>query len=276
MTYAEFLRQQGADDATITLLDTAIARRAYDAQQAAISAAEQSRDAALDNVRQTREWFNNTQIPEFRGMQNDLIRSQANEARFRTVLKSAVDQGLIELDPSFKLDGDGAAGATTPPAAAATIDTSKFVTMEQLSRVAATEGKAIARMSKMAAEHDRLGLPDVDWEALYDEAVVAKTPLPQYWENKFAVPAARQARSKKISDEHDQKMREEGAKSERERFATEYGSNPDLRNPLPSSNPLTVRKSAGDLRTKNPWDAPGDHSLGEDRVRRVATKLMTQ
>jgi hypothetical protein len=115
----------------------------------------------------------------------------------------------------------------------------------------------------------------VDWESLYDEAVTAGKPVGQFWEQKFNVSSVRQARADSDKSAYEKKLRDEGASAERARIAEQ--GNPDIRPGVPSRAPWTQRTATDTLRAgTNPWDAKSEHVLSDDRVRRVASKIMTQ
>lgn len=270
MTYAEFLKQQGASDADIQVLDTPIARRAYDAQQTAIATANTEREKAEKVATDTRDWFDNVQTPEWNGLNAEVIKAKAEAARFKTALRTAADRGLLNISKDLGLDDEGTPTTGTPTTGTPPgFDASKFVTMDQVKQIANQEGAAIALAQDIAAEHSIL-FPSqrLNFTQLREEAVAARKPVMQHWMDKFKVAEARTAKETSERNAHDAKLREEGAKAEREKFASQYGANPDLRTPMPSTSPFTIRKTGDDMRANQPW-SHGEHQLSDDRVKRA-------
>lgn len=273
MTYAEYLKSQGASDEDIKVLDTAIARKAFDKSQADLAAAQAAQAQAVADRTATEDWYRTKAVPEFTAKQNEVIAANANAARYKAALKAAKEQGLVDID----IEDDG-----TPPAPpngahppVPGIDTSKFVTMDHLAQVADREGDAIAIAQDIAFQHSQL-FPDrpLNFRELRREAVAKRISVEQHWKEKYQVDSAIQARDKKRHDDELAKARDEGAKAERERLAGQF--NPQTATPMPSSSPFTVRKTQGDIRAKQPWEAPSESVLSDDRVSRVARKILTQ
>jgi hypothetical protein len=274
MTYEEYLKSCGATDEDLKTIVTPASRRAFEKMQSDVVAAQGRAEEATRLKTDTDKWYYDIHVPEFQTMQNSVVTAQAEAARYKEALRAAEKQGLINVakDLGFNVNDTPPAAAA---AAAAPFDTSKFITREQLLEVARAEGKSIARMTKMAEEHSRLGLPPVDWESLYDEAVTAGKPVGQFWEQKFNVSSVRQARADSDKSAYEKKLRDEGASAERARIAEQ--GNPDIRPGVPSRAPWTQRTATDTLRAgTNPWDAKSEHVLSDDRVRRVASKIMTQ
>jgi hypothetical protein len=136
--------------------------------------------------------------------------------------------------------------------------------------VADGEGDAIAQAYDIGAEHASLfpGKP-LNMRELRREAITRGVSVEQAWQDKFGVPAAREARATAAQAAHDEAVRKEGYEKAREEFANTYG-NPGARPPVSSNSPFTPRPTSG--RDKQPWEA-GDRA--NDRVRR-ATNLVVE
>lgn len=275
MTYAEFLKSQGASDEDVKLLDTPLARKAFDKQQADLAAAAAARDKAIEDRTATEDWYKNTATPEFNKKSEEVVKAKAEAEKFRAALRSAKEQGFIDIDDSFFGANPNPNPSPNPNPANNPPQNRDYFTKEEVAQIAEREGDAIAIAQDIAFEHSQLfpGQP-LNLRELRKRAVAARKSVEQQWLEEFKVPDARAAAAKKRQEEHDTKMREEGAKAERERLAKDF--NPDTRSPMPSTSPFTVRKTAGDIRAKQPWDAPSEGVLSDDRVTRVARKLMTQ
>lgn len=272
MTYAEMLRANGATDEDVKLLDTPSARRVFDAQQAAITAAN---DKATRLETETRDWFDNVSTPEWNQVNADLIKAKTEAARLQAALRTAEDRGLLNISKDLGLDLGNPANPnlTNPnPANPAGFDPSKYVTMDQLKETARLEGAAIAQAQDITAEHGFL-FPGqrLNFTSLREEAMAAKKQVMQYWLEKYKVPEARAAKEKAAQDAHDKKIAEDAVTAARAEWVKTNGSNPDLRVPAESRSPFVVRKDSSDLRSTQPW-ARNDNDLSNDRVRRAVEK----
>jgi hypothetical protein len=277
-TWIEHLKANGASEEDIKVLDTPAARRAFDAQEARAAAAEAERLKAVEDRKLTEDWYKNTATPEFNKKAQEVVLAKAEADKFRAALRSAKDQGFIDIDDSFFGPGTPGTPTGTPAANPNTRDdpaTRNYFTKEEVAEIASREGDAIAIAADILSEHRDL-FPDrpLNMRELRKRAVAARTSVENQWMTEFSVPAARQAREQKAREAEQSKWREEGAKAEREKIAREY--NPDTRSQVPSNSPFTVRKTAGDIRSKQPWEAGNENSLSDDRVVRVARNLMTR
>lgn len=272
MTYAEYLKTMGASDEDLKVLDTAPARKVFEKQQADLLASETARTQAEADRKRTEDWYRDTAIPEFTAIQQKSIAAEAEAARYKGAIKAAKDRGLLDITKDLGIEDTPV--VTAHPAVPG-IDASKFVTNERLMEMANLEGDAIAIAQDIAAEHMTLfpGKP-LNMRELRRRAVAGRKSVEQQWIEENGVIAARAESIRKFDESRLAAAREEGRKEMREKFATE--ANPDLRAPVSSSSPFTIRKSAGDIRGKQPWEAPSEHTLSDDRVKRVATKVMTQ
>src|SRR5271156_787991 len=124
-TYAEYLKSQGASDEDIKVLDTPIARKAYERLEAAVVSASERADAekrAMDEYKTSvREWNDTKIVPEFQDLDRKATLATANEARLLAAIKTSQDEGLKAVAKSmgYKLDDappPNAPPANTPPA----------------------------------------------------------------------------------------------------------------------------------------------------------------
>lgn len=270
MKYAEYLKQNGAVDADIAILDTPIAQRAFDTMQAKL--AEESRLRAIAETDRTnfQNWYENEALPAYTGMQNQVVNSTAELARAKAAVIAAQDQGLSEIAKNLGWTKDGATPpASTPPASS--MDTSKFVTNDTLTGFMDQAGDGLAALQDMVSEHASL-FPGqrLNVTALRKEAVAAKKNIVQFWNEKYNVPTVRQAAADKDKAAYEQKLRDEGASAERAKYADQ--SNPNLRTLVPSHSPFTPRPDRADG-NKQPWDLP---NRSNDRVRRATLKVLEQ
>jgi len=268
-TYAEYLKSLGASDDDIKLLDTTVARKAYDKMQADAKAAQEAAVAAAAKEwdTKTNEWYTTQVVPAQDKLQKERDTAVADAAAERARIKALQEQGLIEV--AAAQDGK----PEVKPTEASPVDLSKYVTSDTLMQVAEREGDAIAIAQDIAYEHAVL-FPGqrLNFRELRKEALARKTSLEQLWMDKYKVSEARDAKQKAEREAEIAKWKAEGKAEADKTWAEKYG-NPDIRPVVASSNPFTNRPpSAGQQADQNggrrqPWDVPGDSSAS--RVAKV-------
>lgn len=275
MTYAEMLRANGATEDEIKLLDVAPARKAFDAQQAAIAAATADGDARVNNYKtEADKWYNETILPNYQTMEQKLAAASANEARAKALILASQDEGLKKVAADMGYTQPANPNPANPNPASPALDASKYVTVDALNEMSNSVGAGLAALQDMVLEHSQL-FPDrrLDVRAIRAEAVAARKDVYSYWEQKFKVQEARTAREDASRKAHDDLIRKE----ERDRVTTEFASqyaNPNTVPASASSNVFAARPAAG--REKMPWESNLDGQNGSnDRVAR-ATKLFVE
>jgi len=274
MTWAEFLKSQGATDEDIKVLDTPVARKAFDKQQAdaeaAVRAGEDAKAAAKKDRDQLTTWFNDVATPEFKEMERRAIASEAEAAKAKAAWNAAQERGLID---QAQLDALGYKKETNPPANSPLppgFDPKQFIARDEAKQVFDQVGDNLAALEDLVMEH-KLLFPDKSLKVrdLRREAVAAGKTVNEYWEQKYGVPAARQKYEDDRRTAYENKLREEGAAKARSDMASQYG-NPEARPLVPSSSPFTKRVESG--RDKQPWERQDDPV--NDRVARATEKLL--
>jgi hypothetical protein len=257
MTYAEYLRKNGANEAEVAVLATPTSERIFAAQQVELTKSNAA-------VTAYKNWFDSEAVPAYKKMESELIATKASEARNRTALLALQERGLLKLADIGFDPGTPAAPPVVPPA------DPRYATVDLLKSVAEREGEAIAQAYDIGAEHAILfpGKP-LNMRELRRDAVSRNITVEQAWEEKFGVSAARDARATKTQADHDEAIRKEAYDKARQEFADTYG-NPGARPPVSSNSPFAPRPTTG--RDKQPWEA-GDRSV--DRVSR-ATRLVVE
>lgn len=280
MTYAEFLRSQGATDEDVKVLDTTIGRKAFEAQQAQV-AAEAARiraeadTAVADYKKKADDWYETVAQPNITKAQQDATKAAAEAARLRSLVASSTDEGLkaVAKEMGYTLEGGGNP-PKTPSGEENKIDTSKFVTLENISGALNEAGGNLARMQDMVLEHMQL-FPGqrLNVTKLREEAIAAKKSIYDFWEQKYKVSDARAAAEAAATKAREDAIRKE----ERDKVVAEYAdraANPNLAPGSSSSNVFVPRAAAG--REKAPWEAGLDGANGaNDRTAR-ATKIFME
>jgi len=276
-TYAEYLRQNGATDEEIKILDVASARKAYDGMVAAAAAsaaeAAAARQQMADFKTQTDTWYNDVAMPNYQKMEREAITSKANEARARAAVLASQDEGLkaVAKEMGWEVAPAPAAATVLTPGGTANFDPTKYVTVDRLNQFTQDAGASLARLQDMVIEYSQL-YPNqrLNVSKLRDEALAAKSDVFAFYEKKFNIPAMRAEREKSEKDSYEKKLRDEGAAAARAELASTYG-NPETRPMAPSTNPFAPRPSGG--RDKQPWEM-GDQSGA--RVQRATKAVLDQ
>lgn len=273
MTYAEFLKANGATDEEVKILDVPSARKGFEAMQAKLDAESAARKKAEQEKSDYDSWYNERAVPSYKKMEQEVIQARAERAAALEALKAAQDQGLLEI--AEQMDAKNKTSKTDANSGnESQIDLSKYVTAERLEQIADGAGDGLAMMQDLVAENaflfpgTRLNMRD-----LRKEATAARKTVYQYWEEKFKVPEARAARERSDKEAYETKLRAEGAEAERARLASQYG-NPNTRPLVASRSPLAPRASTG--RDKQPWETGEnfENSLRNDRVERTTKHVM--
>lgn len=276
-TYAEYLKSQGASAEEITVLDTPLARRAYERMEASVMSnheeAEKQKKIAADYQEKVNAWYEKNET-EFKTVESQLVAAKAAEAKAVSALRTAHERGMLDVakDLGYNFEEPPKAPPKTPEGTPA-LDTSKYFTKDDILSIAEKESMAIAVASDIAAEHVYLfGKPLRNMRELRAEAVQRKLPLEQVWMEKYKVTEARTAQEAKEKTDAENKIRaDERTKVETE-FASKYG-NPDVRPLEPSRSFLTPRPTIN--REKAPWETGLDGEGGSnDRVRRATQNAM--
>jgi len=269
MTYAEYLKASGATEEEIKVLDSPVARRAFDKSQADLEAA-QAEYTKLDQTMKNYEtrvqsWYTENDN-KLKQVQNQAVAAAAEAARAKAALMEAQKQGMVDIAKDL-----GYSTEEPKPAAAAPDD--RYLTMEKFQQAGDTFASNLTAMLDAANEHARL-FPNTPFNAeqLRREAQAQGKTLLPYWEEKFKVRDAREQAAQKQRDAEIAKWKAEGAKEKEVELVSKFG-NPETRPMLPSKSPFTVRKE-DPLRSDNqPWNK-SETQLQNDRVTRAAQKLV--
>lgn len=285
MTYAEYLKSQGASEEEIKILDTPIGRKGFENMIERLTVVARERDDAKAGATAYEEranaWYDE-QKTNLATAKSDAAKAAAEAARYRAALLTAHKQGMIDIakDLGFKPEElEGAAPPTPPnntPPSNGGFDPNKYFTRDEILTIARGEGIAIAVAADIGAEHAIL-FPGqrLNFRQLREEAEAAKKSVEQYWMEKYKVPDARAARVKKEQEDRDNAIRAE----ERKKVETELASkwaNPETRPPVTSSSPFAPRPAGNTRSGKQPWETGEnfENSLANDRVTRATQKVL--
>lgn len=274
-TYAEFLKSQGASDEDLKILDHPVARKAWEKQQADAAAYA---DAQVKQYhQQVNQWYATEIEPSRIATATKLNTLQADLAAERGRIKALQDAGLLEVAQTQ----DARATQVNQPASAAagaapeSFDPKKYnlITGDALPEFAKAQGRGMITLTKIMKEHEKLGLPDADWESLYDESTKAQKPFGEYWETKYEVAGKRAAKADADNKAYEDRIRKDAI----QKYQVEQGIQPGTAAPRPSGFAFT-KKSADGQSAERPWlrseAARADSTV--ERAMQKAAERMTQ
>lgn len=270
MTYAEYLKENGATEDEIKVLDTAIARRAFDKSQ---DEAEEARTAAakLEETMKNYEarvnqWYTENDS-KLKQVQNQAIAAAAEAARAKAALLEAQKQGMVDVAKDLGYEPE-------PPKQQPAVPDDRYVSKQDFGNLMNEAGNSLARMADLKDEYatlfpgQRLNLSSLVVEAKANGA----SDVFSYAEKKYNMPAAREAAAQKQREAEIAKWKAEGAKEKETELISKLG-NPDMRPLVPSKSPFAVRPD-DKLRSDNqPWNK-SETQLQNDRIARATQKLM--
>jgi hypothetical protein len=267
MTYAEMLAEMGATPEDIKLLDTPVARKAFEKQQAVATEAKRASD---EIIRQNKEWA--TQVET----QNQAYLKERDSAKIEAAKSAAAiakmqELGLIEvaerLDPGSVVPKPGETPAFDPKLLA------NYVDRDTLLKVAESEGDAIAVAQDISFEHSQLFGNDpskrLNFRELRREALSRKMPVESLWMEKYGVAAARAAAAAKAQSAHEAKIAADAVAKYKSENST---TNPHTAPPSVSTNAFTDRLPSAVAPADQPW-LKSDAARGQSRTQKVLAGL---
>jgi peptidyl-tRNA hydrolase len=231
-SYADYLRENGATDEEVKVLDVPSARKAYDSMVKA--AADAAADAADKSAKLTAydKWYNEVAEPTAAQLkaERDIAKADAEAERAR--LKELQTAGLVKME----------AAKETPVVATPAFDPKahNLVTTDTLRQVANMEGDAIAIMADIQDEHRELFGTRINARELRKEAVAANKSLEEIWMQKYGVQAAREKKAAESKAAYEKKIADEAIAKYRSE-----NENPLTRPATASSNPFVATKRTG-------------------------------
>ena len=244
MTYAEFLKSQGALEEEIKVMVTPLTEKAFMAMQA------QGESLAAERVKayeaKVNDWYSTQIAPISAKQQRELDTAKSDLAAERARVKALQDAGLLEVaaNQDARTAANNGGQPVTAAATSEPLDIKKLglITTTDVAAFGQAQGKGMVRLLKIAREHEKLGLPDCDFDGLYDEAVAAGKQFPEYWAQKYNVQAKRDELAAKSKTEYEERLRKEG----RESYIKENGGGmPGTSAPRPSGFAFTKKTSDG-------------------------------
>jgi hypothetical protein len=151
--------------------------------------------------------------------------SSAEAARTKAYLKSLADQGYDV--PKEMYDGAGS-GTVTPPEP-------KYMTREDFEKGVRSTAPDLVSLTGLSNEYYSLfGKPYVEVEADFSEAQKAGKSLRDYARSKYNFDGKKQELATAADQKRIDEIVSEKMKTREQELAAKYGSNPELRSPLPS------------------------------------------
>jgi hypothetical protein len=273
-TYSEYLKSLGASEEEVKVLDTPVARKAFDAMNAATAEANEAKEKAVAHYQTLDKWYNEETLPNYKKMEKEKMAAIAEAERAKALVRAATDEGLLQIAKDMGYSED--TKDKEKEKEHTNLD-ERYVTRDTLNELTERAGAGLADLEDMVIEHNQLFGGDSSKRLrvgeLRREAVAARKPILQYWEEKFHVADARAAKEKAEHDAEVAKWKAEGAKEKETELVSKYG-NPDTRPLVTSEHPFTPRKE-GNRAGKQPWEME-EGSLSSDRVRRATEHVIAQ
>jgi hypothetical protein len=266
MTYAEYLRENGASEDDIKLLDTPVARKAHDKMVATAADAKRRSD---DIIAKNNEWRDTVEAQNqtyLRERDTALANAAAESAR----LKKLQDLGLLAVAENLEPGSTTPRAGETPAFDPKTLD--RYVDRDTFLGAVEQEGSAIALVQDIASEHALLFGNDptkrLNFRALRTEAKDRKMNVEALWMEKFGVPAARATLAAKEKSEYESRIAADAIT----KYKSEHPeTNPLLAVPTISRTPFSGRVPSASDATK-PW-LKSDAEREQSRIAKVLPKL---
>ena len=272
MTYAEFLKAQGASEEEIKILVNAVSERAFAKMQ---EQAESDKKAALAEYEgRVSKWYADEIKPNSEKTAKELASAKARAAAREAEIKSLQDQGLLEV--AQVQDARAAAAAASAGGDPEPFDPKKYnlVTQDSLAPFAAAQGKGMVKLATLMREHEKLGLPECDWNDLYEQSAKANKQLPDYWADTYKVSDVRAKKSAEAAAAHDAKVAADAIA----KYKVDNGSLPGAAAPRPSGFAFTKKTgSAGDAKL-SPWlvgDKEKEDRAVDNALRKISERSGT-
>jgi len=270
-TYAEFLKSQGATDDEVKILDTPVARKAYEKMEAVTAKAEQK-------YKENLEW--KTLVEEQNAkLMKERDTALVDSAKAAAAFTKMQELGLIEIAEKMEPGSVTPKQGETPAFDPKTLE--KYVDRDTLMAVAEREGDAIAIAQDIAFEHRQL-FPDkpLNFRELRREALARRgadgrpMSVEAHWEEKYDVRAARAAAAAKAQSDREAKIAADAVAKYKSENST---TNPFTAPAAASRTPFTGRvpsapgaATGGDQR--QPWQK-SDAEREQSRLSKVMTHL---
>lgn len=221
-------------------------------------------DTLNETIEADKKWYNEQAVPAVKNAQKDAADARAAQAAAEARLKQAQKYGLEHVAGEEEKPN-----VEVKPAAGAAVDTSKFVSQDQLLEMAGKETDGMALLADLSDSHHELFGNRLNRRELINKwkANGRGTSLEQFWEQTYNVPAKRKEMSDAAAAKHDADIRAD----ERRKVMSE-GGNPMTRPAVNSLNPFT---KARDANTKQPWEMT-DAEKRAARVSKVVEKQIAQ
>ena len=277
-SYAEYLKSFGATEEDLKVLDTPVARKAYDKmvadQEAAVNQEKQNSQQAMQGYREEmNNWYEQKVLPEWENYKTEAATAKANEARAQAIVREAskTNEGLKKVAENMGWDIEGNRSPAEVKKEQPT--QGNYFTREETLNAFNKAEDAIALAQDLASEYS-LYYPNqrLNMRQLNQEAKAARKPIEQYFNEKYKINEMRAKMEQDRQTARDEAIRKEEREKVQSEYASKYG-NPMTRPPMPSDNPFAkINRPAAD--SKQPWERPnGEFERVTEASKRVEQKL---
>lgn len=273
MTYIEYLKSIGYDDAGIANLVTAFGgpdkvAKAFEKPVADLAAAQAALTAATAEKDEFQRFYNEDVLPKVSTVYQDAIQARTRAAALEERLKAATEFGFL-ADPA-KTSGvvpgvgdippnpvpgspGGAGGPASGAPGAGTIDP-RYVSSDMFTREVNNIPAMLGKLTKISNEHHSLfGAPLLDIDTIIAEAQASKGKrnVLDIWEEKYKVKDKRAEITRLATEKHDKEIADAAVR----KYASEHNM-PFTRPGQPSVASQFTTKSTDEAR--QPWKGARD------------------
>lgn len=236
MTIEQFLAEQGLTPEEIQAVVgnekqakamTAALKKFDDGSEAVTRAEAEKQETAQFWEQKTQELQGSVQ--RLTAAERRAAQAEADAARIKAYNKSLADQGYDVPKEMYE-------GAPSDPATTATTKPNgDYVTREDFRREFENTAPTLISLNSLSNEYmDLYGSPYLTGEADYAEARKSNKPLRDYVRSKYDFDGKRSAKAAAADQARIDAIVNEKMKARETELAAKYGSNPDLRTPMPS------------------------------------------
>ena len=239
----------------------AVALGKFDEGSAAAVKAAADLETARAEKEEAAKFWEEKVTPALAGTDRKIAEANSEAARYKAYLTSLKAQGYDV--PESLLTAPVKTEPVRDP------DSGKYVTPDQMGKEFRAVAPTMVKLVALSNEYqDLYGSPYIAGDADWEEAQAARKPFSDFVRDKYKFAAKRQERETKKTDELVASRVAEQMKVKEAELATKYGSNADLRSPLPSKFDK-LEKSLGDR--KDSWkSSAGREAAKKDRLERFS------
>jgi hypothetical protein len=215
---------------------------------------------AAEQLTEAQKFWDEKVTPALSGVDKRVATAEAERARYAAYLKSLKDQGYDVPDDLV---------AAPKPPENRDPETGKFVTPEAMQKEFRSVAPTMVSLVSLSNEYqDLYGTPYVNGDADWQEAQNARKPFREFVREKYSFAAKTAERNSKREQERIDAKVAEQLKAKEAELVAKYGSNGELRSPMPSMHDRLNKSHEGN---RDSWKSDaGRREARKDRRERFA------